>query len=113
MENHTNRKAIIVYVTASSDTEAKRISETLVKERLAACCNILPGISSIYTWEGKLCEEKEVLLLIKSFEDRFEDLSKKIKSLHSYKVPEIIAVPFTRGDDAYLRWMGESVLFKP
>lgn len=111
--NVTARTAIIVYVTASSDAEAKHIADALITEQLAACCNICPGIRSIYMWEGKLCDEKEVLLLIKSFEDCFEALAKKIKLLHSYKVPEIIAVPLTKGDEAYLRWMEEVVPSKP
>ena len=75
----------------------------------AACVNIVPGIRSVYVWEGKECNEQECLLLIKSTSEKFEAVRARIRQLHSYKVPEIIAVPISAGDPAYLAWLREAV----
>jgi len=79
-----------------------------VEGHLAACVNLISPIRSIYRWEGKIWDEKEWLLIIKTQKDRFEELEKKVKSLHSYSVPEIISLPISEGSSSYLRWIKES-----
>ena len=99
---------IVVFVTCGSEEEALKIGRTLVEERLAACANIVSPLRSIYRWEGKICDEKEWLLVIKTRQSRFEDLAQGVKSLHSYSVPEIIALPITGGSPPYLNWIEEN-----
>ena len=100
--------AIVVIVTASNEEEAAKIGKALVDERLAACANIVPNIRSIYRWEGKVQDEPEALMLIKTTEDMFEALAARVKELHSYSVPEIIALPIGAGSTDYLNWISES-----
>jgi len=99
---------IIVLVTCGSEEEVLKIANTLVEEHLAACANLVAPIRSIYRWEGKIWDEKEWLLIIKTQKDRFEELEKKVKSLHSYSVPEIISLPIVEGSSAYLNWIREN-----
>jgi periplasmic divalent cation tolerance protein len=99
---------IVVFVTCGSEDEALKIAHALVEERLAACANMVSPIRSIYRWEGKICDEKEWLLVIKTRQSLFEDLAKRVKALHSYSVPEIIALPITEGAAAYLTWISEN-----
>jgi periplasmic divalent cation tolerance protein len=101
---------IVVYVTVSSADEGRRIARALVEERLAACVNQLPGIRSIYRWQGKIEESTEELLIIKTNKDLFAALQKRVCELHSYAVPEVIAVPVTAGSEPYLQWLDEQVL---
>lgn len=101
---------IVVYVTVSSAEEGARIARSLVEERLAACVNQLPGVRSTYRWEGKLEESGEELLLIKTRKDLFTALQQRVCELHSYAVPELIAVPIVAGSAAYLQWLDEQVL---
>lgn len=105
-------REVIVFVTASSDKEAGRIGRGVVEAKLAACANILPGIRSIFRWQGKISEEKETLLILKSREALFSDLAKAVKALHSYQVPEIIALPIKQGWPDYLQWIRD-VTAKP
>ena len=98
----------VVFVTCGSEDEALKIARALVEEKLAACANMISPLRSIYRWEGKICDEKEWLLLIKTRQSRFEDLAKRVKALHSYSVPEIIALPITEGSPAYLNWISEN-----
>ncbi len=98
---------IVVLVTASSEEEAARIGRALVEGGLAACANVLPRIRSIFRWEGKVSEEQESLMVVKSRSDLFDDLARTVKSLHSYQVPEIIAVPIAHGSPEYLAWIHE------
>lgn len=98
---------ILVMSTAGTLDLARKIASTLVEDRTAACVNIVPNVCSIYRWEGKVCEDSEFLLLIKSRAERFEDIRATIKRLHSYQVPEIIALPVGSGDPQYLRWIAE------
>jgi periplasmic divalent cation tolerance protein len=100
-------KPIVVWVTCGSEEEAVRIARALVEERLAACVNILSPIRSIYRWEGKVWDEKEWFLMIKTRRNKFVELEKKVKSLHSYSVPEIIALPLVEGSHSYLDWLKE------
>ena len=99
---------IVVLVTCGSEEEAAKIANSLVEERLAACVNIISPVRSIYRWEGKIWDEREWMLMIKTQKKRFEDLEKKIKSLHSYAVPEIIALPVVEGSASYLKWLEEN-----
>ena len=92
----------LVLSTCATLDEAKKIAKTLVEERLAACVNIMPQIFSIYEWEG-LQEDSEVLLLIKT--RSLELVEERIKELHSYEVPEIIAIEIKDGSQEYLEWM--------
>ncbi len=98
---------IVVLVTASSEEEASRIAGALVEGGLAACANIVPEIRSIFRWEGKTANERETLLVLKSQTDCFDELSSRIKELHSYSVPEIIALPIIKGSPEYLAWIRE------
>jgi periplasmic divalent cation tolerance protein len=98
----------IIFVTAASEQEAASISRALVDEGLAACANIIPQIRSIYRWKEKVWDERETLIIIKSREDLFERIRRRVKELHSYEVPEITAVKLDKGDSAYLQWI-ESV----
>ena len=98
---------VVVFVTSGSEEEALKVAHALVEERLAACANLVSPIRSIYRWEGKICDEKEWLLVVKTQRSRFEELEKRVKSLHSYTVPEIIALPMVEGSPAYLRWVEE------
>ena len=100
---------IIVFVTCESEEQANTIAETVVTERLAACVNVLPRIRSCYVWEQKLTWSDEVLLLIKTTRGRFDQLQDRIKSLHSYSLPEIVSVTIDDALDKYLAWIDESV----
>jgi len=99
---------IVVLVTCGSEEEALKIANALVDDHLAACVNLVAPIRSIYRWEGKIWDEKEWLLIIKTQRHRFEALENKVKSLHSYSVPEIISLPITDGSSAYLNWIREN-----
>jgi len=101
--------AILILTTADSAELARRIANALVEAREAACVNILPGVRSIYRWEGKVCDEGEHLLIIKTAADRFEAVRSRIRELHTYQVPEAVAVPITGGDRNYLAWLFEQV----
>ena len=96
---------ILVLVTAKDRKEAQKISASLIKHKLAACVNIVEKINSMFFWAGKIDQAKESLLLIKSKKEKFPKIIKLVRSLHSYKVPEIIAIPIIAGDRPYLRWI--------
>ena len=101
---------IVVFVTAKNKTEAKRIARGLLKDRLAACVNILAGVESLFWWQGKIDRGSEVLMIIKTKRKLFEKVMAKVKLLHSYQTPEIIALPVVAGSWAYLKWIDESIL---
>lgn len=96
---------IVVFSTASSAEEAGKIARGLVDERLAACVSIMPGLRSYYRWQGKVEDSAEFLLVIKSTRARFEALRTLLEKLHSYDVPEVIAMPVVDGAPNYLNWM--------
>lgn len=98
---------IVVLITCGSEEEALRIARSLVEECLAACVNLIAPVRSIYRWEGKVWDEKEWLLMVKTQRQRFDELEKKVKSLHSYSVPEIIGLPIVEGASSYLNWLLE------
>lgn len=98
----------VVFITAGTLQEAESIARALVEERLAACVNVLPGVTSIYRWEDKLQRDAEVLLVVKTTEANLPSLIQRVHELHSYQVPEIIALPITGGSPEYLTWLLES-----
>ncbi len=100
--------AIVVLVTAPSADVAAAIARAVVEERLAACGNVLPGVRSIYRWQGKVQEDAEVLLLLKTRRSRFAELRDRILALHPYDVPEVIALSIEAGSDAYLDWIAQA-----
>lgn len=108
MSETSNTNSIVVLVTIGSADEAATLAKTLVDEKLAACCNVIEKIRSIYRWEGKVCDEGETLLMIKTIAHNYDKLEKRIKELHSYQVPEIIAIDITRGFPPYLVWLKEN-----
>jgi periplasmic divalent cation tolerance protein len=103
---------IVIFVTCGSEEEALKIAHSLVEERLAACVNLVSPVRSIYRWEGKIWDEKEWILFIKTQKERFEKLERKVKSLHSYSVPEIIGLPIVEGSSSYLQWLLEETTKK-
>jgi len=100
---------LVVLVTASSQEEADRIAQTLVVEMLAACINIIPGITSVYRWEEEVQRDQEWLLVVKTQRDVLDGLTRRVKALHSYDVPEVIALPVVGGSYDYLRWLDRQV----
>lgn len=99
----------IVYTVCSSVDEAKLIGKTLVEEKICACVNIIPGMQSIYFWEGELVEDQEVVLLIKSIKTSFKAIASRIKEIHSYEVPAIFTLDSKEVDINYLKWVKENV----
>jgi periplasmic divalent cation tolerance protein len=97
--------ARFIYVTAASRDEALRIGRALVEERLAACANLIEPATSIYWWDGKVQSETEVILVMKSRADLVERLTARVKALHSYAVPCVVALPIEAGNPDYLRWI--------
>ena len=100
---------LLVFCTSPDFKEARNISRILVEKKLAACCNIIPKISSIYQWHGKLEESQEILILIKTTQKKYDQVEKEIKMLHSYSVPEIIATKIVTGSKAYIDWISENL----
>jgi periplasmic divalent cation tolerance protein len=100
---------IIVLVTGGSVRECKKIARRLLEKRLIACANIVPLVRSLYRWQGKIADEKECLMILKSAREHFALLSVEVEKLHSYSVPEVIALPIIDGAPNYLSWIGESV----
>ena len=98
---------IVVYVTAGSPAEGDRLARALVDERLAACVNRLGPVQSVYRWEGKIEQSEEQLLIIKTQRRLFAALERRVRELHSYSVPEIVALPIIDGSQDYLRWLGD------
>ncbi|HEU5180351.1 MAG TPA: divalent-cation tolerance protein CutA [Candidatus Polarisedimenticolia bacterium] len=101
--------AILVLSTASSEKEAMMIAQALVEHELAACVNVVPAIRSIYRWKGKIWNEVENMLFIKTTSPQLEELKKMIKELHSYELPEVLAVKIDDGEKNVLNWIGSSV----
>jgi len=102
-------KFIIVFVTCSSKKEATKIARIIVSERLAGCINIINPIKSIYLWKGNVFNSLESLLIIKTTDSLYNKLQKRIKEIHSYKIPEIISIHIKQGDASYLKWLKNCV----
>jgi periplasmic divalent cation tolerance protein len=96
---------LVVMTTTSDKAEAEKLAESIIGEELAACVQILPQMTSVYFWEGKVQTEPEHLLLIKTLEEKFDELSEFIKTNHSYEVPEIVAIDVEKVSEEYLFWM--------
>ena len=103
---------LMVFISGSTFRGAKKIARALVEKKLAACCNIMKGVTSIYFWEGKIEEAAECMIIVKTRQERFNQLVEEVKKIHSYVLPEIIAVPITKGLKGYLSWIDESTSFK-
>lgn len=99
----------VVLVTCPDRDSAQRVAERVVGDDLAACVNIVPAITSVYQWQGKVEQDDELLLIIKTHTRRFAALSEAVQAVHPYELPEIIAVPIEEGLEGYLRWIDESV----
>lgn len=103
----------VILVTTATLREARKIARNLVGARLAACVNITQPVRSVYRWEGKITDEKEFLLIIKSTRELFAEIKTAILRLHSYTTPEIICLPIIDGSENYLQWVGDSVKQTP
>src|SRR5262245_3993736 len=99
---------IVVLITAANRVEAIRLADMLVGAHLAACVQILPEMESVYRWEGKIERQPEILLIVKSTRDKFEELERQVRSIHSYETPEIVAVEATAVSEPYLKWLTEN-----
>ena len=105
----SDEQAIVVLVTAGSAQNAEAIARALVSEQLAACVNVVPGVRSIYRWEGRVTEDLEWLLIVKTLASRFAAVEARVKTLHTYQVPEVIALDVVAGSRVYLEWLFGSV----
>ncbi len=102
-----NQSLLIVLCTCPDPATAERIAETVVNERLAACVNIVPDLTSVYRWEGQVQRNTELLLLIKTRQAVYSLLESRIRELHPYQIPEIVALPNQTGSSAYLSWIAD------
>jgi periplasmic divalent cation tolerance protein len=102
-------EVLLVLVTAPTTEVAAGLARALVEARLAACGSVVPGLRSIYRWEGRVCDEPEALLLLKTTRRRFEALRDEVLRRHPYQVPEVVALPVEAGAAAYLAWVAEQV----
>src|SRR4051812_43746398 len=100
--------ALELHVTAPDSAVAERLARALIDERLAACVNILPGVRSLYRWQGKVCDDAEVLCLVKTRAALFERVKARIIELHPYEIPEVLAFAVADGSAAYLAWLREA-----
>jgi periplasmic divalent cation tolerance protein len=100
---------VVALSTVGKPEDADRIARALVERRLAACVNILPGAISVYSWKGAVETEAELLLVIKTRQDRLEELRRALVEMHPYEVPELVAMDVVAGHPPYLQWVGESV----
>ncbi|NQV84829.1 MAG: divalent-cation tolerance protein CutA [Rhodospirillales bacterium] len=103
----------LIYVTTGSRDEALAIARELVESRLAACANVLAGTTSIYHWQGEVCEEGEVSLILKTRDDLVEQLVEKIQDLHSYDCPCVVSLPISGGNAAFLNWIDSETIKSP
>ena len=104
---------LLVCCTAPDPDTARELARTLVEERLAACVNVVPGLRSLYRWQGKVHEDAEALLLLKTTAARYQALQERLRALHPYELPEIVAVPVSAGLPAYLEWVAAQTLPAP
>ena len=102
-------KETLTLTTCRDVRQARRIARALVRERLAACVNVVPGVASIYAWKGKVEEAREALLIVKSTSARAKRLEARVRELHTYALPELVTLRIDGGSAAYLRWLREGV----
>jgi periplasmic divalent cation tolerance protein len=101
--------AVVVVTTVGDEEQALVIARGLVAQRLAACVNVVPGIRSVYRWQGKICQDGEYLLLVKTLAEEYEAVARAIRELHSYELPEILAFPVDQGDERFFAWIRDSL----
>jgi periplasmic divalent cation tolerance protein len=101
--------AIVVITTVGTEEQAYLIAREVVSRRHAACVNIIPAIRSIYRWKGKICKDGELLLIVKTLEEEFDNVAATIRELHSYELPEILSFGVAQGDRAFLDWIASSI----
>ena len=106
MANHY----IMIFMTAANKDEAEKIVQTLLQKKLIACANVIKSVKSHFFWKGTIDQGEECLVIMKSRMDLFEQIAEHVKGLHSYEVPEVLALPIVAGSEAYLRWMDEVLL---
>ena len=109
----TETQHVLILTTLPADADAAAFASALVEARLAACVNLLPAMESIYRWEGAVERETERQIVLKTSKDRTDALWERVRELHPYDVPEFIVLPIVDGNDAYLRWIGESTRTSP
>ena len=100
---------IVIYCTVPNKKEGREIAKKLIEKKLVACVNIVDKIESIFSWDGELCEETEALMIIKTKKELFDKINAMIQGLHSYNVPEVIAIPMVEADEQYLKWIEHEV----
>ena len=100
---------VLAFSTCPNEATAKQIAATLVEERLATCVNRVSGVTSTYFWDGRLQDDAEILLIIKTSQARVDALTDRLKTLHPYELPELVVIPVSGGNEAYLRWVREGV----
>jgi len=101
--------AIVIVTTVGEEEQALLIAREMVSRRLAACVNVVPGMRSVYRWQGKICRDTEYLLLIKTLDSEYEAVAAAIRELHSYELPEILSFAVARGEERFLAWIRDSV----
>ncbi len=105
----SGKEATLIFTTAPTKKEARTIASALLNQKKAACVSILPGAHSLFWWEGKIDSSDEVLLLIKTASHLLDDVTALIRKIHSYDVPEVVAVPIIGGNEEYLKWLRETL----
>ena len=105
MSNNSN--IVMIYITFSSFDDAKRIAQILIKERLMACANLIDKVTSVYFWKGKMEGAKEVIMIGKTVKDKVDEVISRVKELHSYDLPCIVAIPVLKGNPEFLQWVHE------
>ena len=104
-----NDQKVIIFITTGTDEEANRVAEVLLNQRKAACINIVPGVRSRFWWEGHLHSDQENLLIVKAKASLLDEIVGLVKEVHSYDVPEVIALPIIGGNPDYLKWIGKEL----
>ncbi|KZX16490.1 divalent-cation tolerance protein CutA [Methanobrevibacter cuticularis] len=99
----------LIYITTSNEEEALKIGSKMVKERLAACCNVIKDMKSIYWWENKIANDNESILLLKTLDKNVDKIIQKVEEIHSYENPCILALPIIKSSDSYLKWIEEEI----
>jgi periplasmic divalent cation tolerance protein len=100
---------VLAYITAKDKAQALSIGRALVEERLAACVNVIDNMTSVYRWEGEICEDSEAVMIAKTTAEKFDALAERVKRLHSYACPCVVSMPVVGGNKDYLDWLGENV----
>jgi periplasmic divalent cation tolerance protein len=109
MANRGSEQVMVVLTTVGGEDDAARLAKALVERRVAACVNVLPGVRSIYRWQGAVQDDRELLLLVKTTRARLDDATAAIAALHPYEVPEIVALEAASVADAYAAWLADCV----